>query len=314
MENDLDAANPVLADFNKPAFNAFLMMRFAARSANRDITKSLEASLSRYAIQLLRADQKTYSPSLWDNVRQYMEACDFGVAVFEQLVEADFNPNVSLEVGYMLAQHKRLLLLKERSLPRLPSDLVGHLYKEFDGGDIEGSIGKACLDWLRDIGVAKSKGQKLVLFVSHGGTCRCAMSKIIARAAFEGRSLPYSLRFESMAAVYGNAVNASQGARRAVQNIYGSDLLGSHRVMRRNAGIIDDADLILVMEESLRKGLPREKTHLISEFFGKGGAIENPWPSHTPGADERYRSCLKQLQGLIEPNVEAILAALDACA
>lgn len=140
MTKDSEASNPVLADFNNPAFNAFLMMRFAARPANREITKCLEASLSRYAIQLLRADQKTYSPSIWDNVRHYMEACDLGVAVFEQLVEADFNPNVGLELGYMLAQNKRMLLLKERSLPRLPSDLVGHLYKEFDGGDIEGSL------------------------------------------------------------------------------------------------------------------------------------------------------------------------------
>lgn len=115
-----------------------------------------------------------------------------------------------------------------------------------------------------------------------------------------------------MAAVYGNAVNASEGARQVVRDTYGSDLLGSHRVMKRNVGIIEDADLILVMEESLRKDLPAEKTHLISEFFGKAGAIENPWPSHTPGAAERYRSCLRQLQGLIEPEAEMILATLDA--
>jgi hypothetical protein len=114
-----------------------------------------------------------------------------------------------------------------------------------------------------------------------------------------------------MAAKYGNAVNASAGAQRAVQDAYGSDLLGAHRVMKRNVGIIDDADLILVMEESLLKGLPAEKTHLISEFFGKTGGIENPWPSHTPGAAERYKRCLGQLQGLIEPHADAILAALD---
>lgn len=76
-----------------------------------------------------------------------MAACDLGVAVFEQLVEPDFNPNVSLEVGYMLAQKKKLLLLKERSLPRLSSDLVGHLYKEFDAGERY----KSCLEQLQGL-------------------------------------------------------------------------------------------------------------------------------------------------------------------
>ena len=303
--------NPVLDDHKNSAFNAFLMMRFADRPVNQQIRQGLERALARYAIQLLRADQKAYSASLWDNVRNYMDACDFGVVVFEQVIETDYNPNLSLELGYMLAQGKELLLLKERSLPRLPSDLVGHLYKEFDSGDIAPTIAKASLDWLRDIGVAKSLSQKLVLFVSHGGTCRCAMSKVVARKAFEGRSLPFSLRFESMAALYGNSVHASAGARRAIQEAYDIDLLSSHRVMKRNAGIIDDADLILVMEEGLRRDLPKEKTFLMTDFFGEAGAIVNPWPDHTAGADQRYRECLLQLRALIEPHASMILNALD---
>ena len=35
--------------------------------------------------------------------------------------------------------------------------------------------------WLQDIGVAKCSGERLVIFVSRGGTCRCAMAKV-ARA------------------------------------------------------------------------------------------------------------------------------------
>jgi hypothetical protein len=58
-----------------------------------------------------------------------------------------------MELGYMLAQDKRLLLLKERSLPRLPSDLVGHLYKEFDGGNIAPTIAKASLDGCATLGL-----------------------------------------------------------------------------------------------------------------------------------------------------------------
>ena len=50
MAEDSEASNPVLADFKNAGFNAFLMMRFAARPENRQIRESLEASLSRYAI------------------------------------------------------------------------------------------------------------------------------------------------------------------------------------------------------------------------------------------------------------------------
>jgi len=71
---------------------------------------------------------------------------------------------------------------------------------------------------------------------------RCAMSKIVARKAFEGRNLPFSIRFESMAATYGTSVRASNGARKAIREVFGEDLLESHR------GIIEDADLILVNE------------------------------------------------------------------
>jgi hypothetical protein len=55
--------NPVLSDHKNAAFNAFLMMRFADRPVNREIRQGLEKALARYAIQLLRADQKAYSAS-----------------------------------------------------------------------------------------------------------------------------------------------------------------------------------------------------------------------------------------------------------
>jgi protein-tyrosine-phosphatase len=302
--------NPVLVDHSNSAFNAFLMMRFADRSVNQQIMHSLERALERYAIQLLRADQKAYSDSLWTNVRHYLDACDLGVAVFEQVIETDYNPNVSLEIGYMLANNKRLLLLKEKSLPRLHSDLIGHLYKEFDAHNIDSTVTKAALDWLRDIGIAKSSSEKLVVFVSLGGTCRCAMSKIVARKAFEGRTLPFSLRFESMAAAYGSSVQASTGARRAIQEAYSEDLLSSHRVMKRNIGIIEDADLILVMDEALKHDLPTDKTFLISEFFGERGPVADPWPDSGAGAEQRYHKCLSQLQSIIEPRANVLLSRL----
>lgn len=77
---------------------------------------------------------------MWANIQAYIATCNYGVAVFDQINDKDFNPNVSLEVGYMLALQKPVLLLKEQRLQSLPTDLVGHLYKQFDGFDVEGSI------------------------------------------------------------------------------------------------------------------------------------------------------------------------------
>lgn len=304
--------NPVLAEFPNAAFNVFLMMRFADSVANRKVVGSLRTALRRYGMNLLRADQKAYSESLWENVKYYMNACDLGVAVFEQLVKKDYNPNVSLELGHMLALGKKVLLLKEHRLPRLPSDIVGHLYKEFDAREIARTVRRAVDAWLQDVGIAKSTSEKLVVFVSYGGTCRCAMSKIVARKAFEGRNLPFSIRFESMAATYGTSVRASNGARKAITEAFGEDLLESHRVMKRNMGIIEDADLILVMDQKLSAGLPAKKTQLLSEFFGFEGDIKNPWPDNAKGAEQKYRKCLAQLRSFIEPNADRLITELES--
>jgi hypothetical protein len=103
-----------------------------------------------------------------------------------------------------------------------------------------------------------------------------------------------------------------QRARKAITKAFGEDLLESHRVMKRNRGIIEDADLILVMDQKLRAGLPPRKTQLLSQFFGFEGDIGNPWPDYTSGADQRYRKCLAQLRSLIEPNADRLITELES--
>jgi nucleoside 2-deoxyribosyltransferase len=300
--------NPVLRRFPKQKFNAFLMMRFRPGKQYKIIVETLEEEADRYAINLLRADNQSYSSDLWENVRLYMNACDLGIAVFEQLEIQDFNPNVSLELGYMLANARAVLLLKEKNLTSLPTDIVGKLYQEFDANDLEPSIRAAVRRWFRDIGIAKGHREKLVVFVSAAGKDRCAMAKVIAESLFKEREAPFPLRFVSMAASRGNAVTASPYSREAVTNYYKEDRLASHRVMRRCDGIIEDADLILVMEAQFLQRFPAEKTFLITEFFGKSGNIDDPWPSKVV-AD--YERCFNQLRVLIEDNPERILAFLS---
>jgi protein-tyrosine-phosphatase/nucleoside 2-deoxyribosyltransferase len=304
-------SNPILEKYPNPRANAFLMMRFADTDQHKEILSALVSSLSNYGIHPLRADMHSYATELWANVRAYMDACGLGVAVFEQIDEQDFNPNISIELGYMIGREKKVLLLKEKTLASLPTDITGHLYKEFDSSKIGETVQKSVLEWLRDTGIAKSAGERSVLFVSHGGTCRCAMAKVVLRQALAGRRLPFPLRIESVAHSYGDHNFASRAARRVISEAYGADYLQDHRVTRRNPGILDDADLILVMEDSLRVGLPQDKTFLFNEFFGIQGPVVDPWPDHGDDATlARYRECLSHLRSLLEPNVTTLLKRL----
>jgi hypothetical protein len=55
----------------------------------------------------------------------------------------------------MLGLGKRCLLLKEKRLPKLPSDIVGHLYKPWDAFDATNTVSGEVTRWLRtDLGLA----------------------------------------------------------------------------------------------------------------------------------------------------------------
>ena len=77
-----------------------------------------------------------------------------GIAVFERIESDDFNPNVSLEVDYMMATGRPVCLLKDKTLRALPSDLVGRLYKSFDAQDPNDLISTVLRQWVGDKGLA----------------------------------------------------------------------------------------------------------------------------------------------------------------
>jgi hypothetical protein len=68
-------------------------------------------------LSVLRADDKDYTGDLWENVCLYMLGCRFGVAVFEEIDQREFNPNVAFELGFMTAHGKRCPLLKDQRKP-----------------------------------------------------------------------------------------------------------------------------------------------------------------------------------------------------
>lgn len=110
----------------------FLMMKFEDSILQRKIVEIIKSHFERKGIKILRADDKWYADDLFENIKTYMHGCNFGVALFERINSNDFNPNVSLEIGYMMAMNKPILFLKDRTLNSLHTDLVGKLYHEYD--------------------------------------------------------------------------------------------------------------------------------------------------------------------------------------
>ena len=139
------------------------------------------------------------------------------------------------------------------------------------------------------------------------------MAKVIAEGLFENRQGRHPIRFESMAAWEGASGTASKWSRAAVNRCRPKQqgLLDTHRVMRLCDGIVEDADLILVMEkrflelEAFAKN--RHKTFLITEFFGESGNITDP--DRGRHNISKYIKCFRRLEDLISR--EKLLIELD---
>jgi CheY-like chemotaxis protein len=139
-------------DFNK---NVFIMTRFQPGNAQLEsIDGAIRRVLAAHGLRGHRADDRCYvaDRNLWDNVCVYMIGCKYGVAVLEDIIQQEFNPNVALEYGFMRGLGKETLLLKEKRFqPR--ADIMGTLWEEFDIFEIDSFVEAAINRWLRDIGV-----------------------------------------------------------------------------------------------------------------------------------------------------------------
>ncbi|WIT11117.1 nucleotide-binding protein [Paucibacter sediminis] len=138
------ADNP---DYGK---NCFLIMPFRESLQLQQVHETLRETLATFDLKLLRADDHVYSENLFTNIEVFMHGCRFGISVIERMQTEQHNANVALEVGYMLGLKKDVCLLKERTVPALPSDLQGRLYTEFDMFAVPQTVRASVGRWLRD--------------------------------------------------------------------------------------------------------------------------------------------------------------------
>ncbi len=137
------------AEFPDPGSVAFVMMRFADSAPYHSIFEAIRGALAPLGIAAVRADERQYHDDLFANILTYVYGAGLGVAVFDRIESDAFNPNVALELGYMLALRKPVCLLKDKTLPALHTDLIGKLYRVFDPFAPELSITSAMRSWLR---------------------------------------------------------------------------------------------------------------------------------------------------------------------
>jgi len=157
---------------------------------------------------------------------------------------------------------------------------------------------------------------RMLVYVSSGGTCRDPMAKVITTKLLENRKLNHPLQIKAAALGPLSKSQASYAARYVIKEMYNEDLLAQHKPELLTLETVEQADLILVMDETLLttpgKTLPKGKTFLLKEFFGLKGDIEDPFPD---GKDEatlsRYRECAKEIQDVIGNNIDRLINVLD---
>ena len=131
----------------------FLIMRFTAAKPYASILAAIDQAARSYGLSYPRADSHDFHSDLLSNVRTYLHGCSFGVACVTEVEEP--NANVGLEVGYLMALNKPVLILKDQR-SNWPGQSAG--LPSFDPHDPEGTIPGQLSKWFEDRVVCPWRG------------------------------------------------------------------------------------------------------------------------------------------------------------
>jgi hypothetical protein len=122
-----------------------------------DIWMAIDRTLNAYGLKARRADKRAYTDQLWENICIYILGSRYGLAVLEDCVAKELNPNVTLEYGFMKALHRQVALLRDIGFKHDRADLTGKLSLPFeivDGRTLDRkSLTRSVQNWLSDLGV-----------------------------------------------------------------------------------------------------------------------------------------------------------------
>lgn len=78
------------------------------------------------------ASDQDYHAQLWDNVELHLLGCQRGIAIVQDKVKSELNPNVAIEWGWMLGLDRKVLYLVEKGFTQERADWKGLTKYEFD--------------------------------------------------------------------------------------------------------------------------------------------------------------------------------------
>jgi hypothetical protein len=151
---------PLRAFLEKHPFetNVFGMTRFPSATAGSPdpVGRALELArevCASHGLQFHLASDRAMHDDLWTNVTAHMWASKYGIGLFEDRVDRGVNHNLTIEIGGMLTTGRRCALLKDSTVPTMPTDLVGLIYKSVDLSK-PNTVSKALHAWIRsDLGL-----------------------------------------------------------------------------------------------------------------------------------------------------------------
>lgn len=134
--------------------NVFGMTRFPGDLPSGDLDpvgpalERARAVCKMHGLTFHLASDRKIVDDLWANVMAHIWASRYGVAVFEER-SGGLNYNLNIEVGSSLALGRRLAILKDEPVEKLPTDLVGRIYHEVDLGNVA-AVDNELHRWIRD--------------------------------------------------------------------------------------------------------------------------------------------------------------------
>ena len=95
----------------------FLIRKFEERNDRATLVNTVRDTFRLRGLTIVDANEKTLNPEAWGNVKEFLDHCTFGVVIIDNLspTTAGFNPNVFLEIGYLLALKKSIFILIQNS-------------------------------------------------------------------------------------------------------------------------------------------------------------------------------------------------------
>jgi hypothetical protein len=134
--------------------NVFGMTPFPdAKAGNRDpVSRALAVArevCQEFGLKFHLASDRAITDEVWSNVMAHMWGSRYGIGFFEDRVERGLNYNLVTEVGAMIMTGRRVALIKDGSIEKMPTDFVGMIYKSVDMED-EATVRDSVKDWLKD--------------------------------------------------------------------------------------------------------------------------------------------------------------------